>query len=133
MELSAVGRSPQTPELWVICLCAQWCGTCREYRAVFDAQAQAHPDMHCVWVDVEDEPDLVGDLDVETFPTLLVGRVGAAGAALDFAGPLLPQPAILERLLAQVVAAPIAASAVPPGGDPEALAVLRRVAVHRRL
>ena len=28
---------------WAVCLCAGWCGTCRDYRALFDALAQAHP------------------------------------------------------------------------------------------
>ena len=27
----------QPPILDVVCLCAEWCGTCRDYRATFDA------------------------------------------------------------------------------------------------
>ena len=79
----------------VVCLCAQWCDTCRDYRAVFDAVGGAHPQLNFVWVDIEDQSDLVGDVDVETFPTLLI----ADGPALRFFGPLTPQPQTLTRLL----------------------------------
>ena len=79
----------------VVCLCAQWCDTCRDYRAVFDAVGRAHPQQDFVWVDIEDQSDLVGDVEVETFPTLLI----ADGPALRFFGPLTPQPQTLARLL----------------------------------
>ena len=75
-----------TPQLWVYCLCAQWCGTCREYRAAFQTVAQAARErwgdrIHCVWVDVEDEADLVDPIDVEDFPTLLIASGGQARGA----------------------------------------------------
>ena len=91
---------------WVVCLCAQWCGTCREYRPLFDGLARAHPDVRFVWVDIEDDAGLVGDLDVETFPTLLL----ADGNHARFLGPLLPQAGVLARMLASLQAAgPVAA------------------------
>ena len=80
---------------WVVCLCAQWCGTCRDYRAVFDQLARAHPAVRFVWIDIEDDAEVAGDLDVETFPTLLI----ADGQVARFLGPLLPQAAVLSRLL----------------------------------
>ena len=80
---------------WVVCLCAQWCGTCRDYRAVFDQLARAHPSVRFVWIDIEDDAEVAGDLDVETFPTLLL----ADGQVARFLGPLLPQAAVLSRLL----------------------------------
>ena len=73
------------------CLCASWCGVCRDYRAVFDALALEHPQARFVWVDVEDEEDVAGELDVETFPTLLL----ADGLHARFLGPLLPQGGVL--------------------------------------
>lgn len=85
---------PRTP-LTVICLCADWCGTCRDYRPVFDALQAALPVHGFVWVDIEDEADGVGDLDIETFPTLVV----SAGDRLLFAGPVLPRQADGQRLL----------------------------------
>ncbi len=86
---------------WAVCLCAAWCGTCGIYRPLFDGLARAHPDVRFEWVDIEDESDLVGDLDVETFPTLLI----ADGRRALFLGPLLPQAPVLARLLASLQAA----------------------------
>ncbi|EJE50606.1 thioredoxin domain-containing protein [Acidovorax sp. CF316] len=85
---------------WAVCLCADWCGTCRDYRAIFDTLAQAHPGVRFEWVDIEDESELAGDLDVETFPTLLI----ADGASVRFLGPLLPQAPVLARLLSSLQA-----------------------------
>ena len=38
---------------WAVCLCANWCGTCRDYRPLFDDLARAHPQMRFVWVDMK--------------------------------------------------------------------------------
>ncbi|HKX95124.1 MAG TPA: thioredoxin domain-containing protein [Methylibium sp.] len=84
------------PEGWLVaCLCAAWCGTCNEYRAVFAAQAAARPELRFVWVDIEDESDALApfDLDIENFPTVLVAR----GDELRFLGTLLPHAATLAR------------------------------------
>lgn len=51
------------------------------------------------WIDIEDEADLVDDLDIETFPTVVVYDA----RQLHFAGPLTPQPETLRRLLASLV------------------------------
>ena len=83
-------------EGWVVaCLCAAWCGTCSSYRAAFDGLAARHPDKTFVWIDVEDQADVVGDLDVENFPTLLVQR----GDAVAFFGTMLPDPKVADRLI----------------------------------
>ena len=83
----------------MVCLCADWCRACNDYRGVFsrmaDEMAETYPDSRFVWIDVEDQADLVGDLDIETFPTLLVGN----GEGLHFIGAVTPQPEVLSRLL----------------------------------
>jgi thioredoxin-like negative regulator of GroEL len=91
-----------TPEpLLVACLCAQWCRTCDSYRdtllAVRAAMAIGHPDaaLRFVWVDIEDESELVGDLDIEDFPTILLAR----GDQVLFFGPVLPHAQTLDRLV----------------------------------
>jgi hypothetical protein len=83
---------------WVVALCAEWCNVCREWRAAFTEVAGSRSDMHFAWVDVEDEADAIGDVDIETFPTILVGR----GSEALFLGPVQPQPAQLSRLLASL-------------------------------
>jgi thiol-disulfide isomerase/thioredoxin len=83
-------------ERWVVaCLCAAWCGTCASYRAAFDSVAARHPDKLFVWIDVEDQADVVGDLDVENFPTLLIQR----DDVVAFFGTMLPDPALADRLV----------------------------------
>jgi len=81
--------------LTVACLCAAWCGTCSSYRATFEALALLHPDKTFVWIDIEDQADFVGDLDVDNFPTLLLQR----GDTVAFFGTMLPDGAVAERLL----------------------------------
>lgn len=93
--------SPTVPaHWWVVCLCAAWCGTCGQYRPLFEALARVHPGVRFEWVDIEDESDVAGDLDVETFPTLLISD----GQRPLFLGPLLPQAPVLARLLASLQA-----------------------------
>ncbi|MEX8194471.1 thioredoxin family protein [Comamonas guangdongensis] len=82
-------------EWLVVCLCAAWCGTCKEYQQPFEQLAAQFPQMRFVWLDVEDREDVAGDLDVETFPTVLV----AEGQRARFLGPVLPQTAVLARML----------------------------------
>lgn len=81
----------------VACLCAAWCRTCESYREVFEAACAELPQagLHVRWIDIEDEADLIGDLDIETFPTLLI----ADDEQVRFAGPLTPQPETLRRVL----------------------------------
>jgi thiol-disulfide isomerase/thioredoxin len=79
----------------VVCLCAAWCGTCREYEATFAELQQALPGHRYRWIDIEDEADFIGDVDVETFPTLLVAWQGQ----VMFAGPVLPRLGDAQRLV----------------------------------
>ena len=109
---------------WAVCLCAGWCGTCRDYRPLFEALAIAHPGVRFEWLDIEDESDIAGDLDVETFPTLLIGQ----GTTVRFLGPLLPQAPVLGRLLTSLQAAPHGPVAV----DAEAQRVFDRLRVARQ-
>lgn len=83
-------------DAWTVaCLCAAWCGTCSSYRAGFEQLAARHPDKHFLWIDIEDQADLVGELDVENFPTLLLQR----GDTVAFFGTMLPDPAVADRLI----------------------------------
>ena len=91
-------NSPQAlPEvvLDVACLCAAWCRTCDEYAEVFRQLQQALPGHRYRWIDIEDEAELIGEVDVETFPTLLLAHEGRVW----FAGPVLPRLGDAQRLL----------------------------------
>ena len=123
--MSTVTYSPH-PALLVACLCAQWCGTCGEYRHVF-AQLQAEfPDCHFVWIDIEDEADVVDPIEVENFPTLLI----AAGGQARFFGTVTPHLETARRLIqAQLNAGSSAAvpTSVPTGVATDVTQLLGRL------
>ena len=109
---------------WLVaCLCAQWCGTCRDYREVFEALAREQPALRCVWVDIEDDSDALAplDLDIENFPTVLVAR----GAELRFFGTLLPHAATLARTLEAARGAALVA--LPPAQADALVATVRAI------
>jgi len=91
------------PPVCIVCLCAAWCRLCDDYRPLFDrmsAELRAQvPDLHARWIDIEDEADLVGDLDIETFPTLVI----AGPDGVRFAGPLTPHEETLRRLVMHTI------------------------------
>ena len=84
---------------WVVCLCAEWCGVCREWRDAFSQAAASHPQFRFAWVDVEDEAEAMGDVDIETFPTVLIAHENRP----LFFGPILPSAAQLTRLIASLL------------------------------
>jgi len=81
--------------LTVVCLCAQWCGTCNTYRATFEQMRSEFPLLQWRWIDIEDEAELVDPVDVENFPTVLIGQ----GEQLRFFGTITPHAETLRRLV----------------------------------
>ena len=77
------------------CLCALWCGTCGSYRATFEELAARHPDTVFVWIDIEDQADVVGDLDIDNFPTLLIQHEDHVA----FFGTVLPDGGLAHRMV----------------------------------
>ena len=82
-------------QAFVACLCAAWCRTCDDFRPAIEDWARQRADVSVVWLDVEDDADLVGDIEVENFPTLLIQRDGA----VRFFGPIPPRvsPSVRSR------------------------------------
>ena len=109
---STAGEATE-PTWWVACLCAAWCGVCREWLPQFKAQAQAHPHMRFAWVDVEDEDEAMGEVDIETFPTLLVGR----GESVMYLAPIPPLGTQFIRLIARLQAQQAPDPGVPADAD----------------
>lgn len=70
--------------LQVVCLCAAWCGVCRDYAAPFGQVALAFG-----------EQARFTQLDIENFPTLLIAR----GAKVLFFGTITPHTQTLTRLV----------------------------------
>lgn len=86
---------PVEREFLVVCLCAAWCGTCREYETGFRELEAQYPEVGFLWVDIEDENSGVEDWDIENFPTLLIQR----NELVLFFGPMLPNQRILAQTL----------------------------------
>ncbi len=74
---------------------ASWCGPCRQFAPIYEAAAQANPDVFFGSVDTEAEPGLAAAAQITSIPTLMAFKEGVlvyrqAGA--------LPAPA-LDQLL----------------------------------
>jgi len=91
------------PELVVVCYCAAWCKTCTAYQPLFTALSQDYPHYAFVWVDVEENEELLGDADVEDFPTLLL----QSSRGTLFFGSVLPHIEHLQRLVDHAAEMPV--------------------------
>ena len=77
---------------------ASWCGPCRQFAPVFEAAAEANPDIVFGKIDTEAEPQLSASLQIMSIPTLMAFRDGI----LVFSQPgALPGP-VLDDLIGQV-------------------------------
>lgn len=91
-QIAALAQS----EAWVVaCLCAAWCDVCTAYRPEFDLLAARQTDTVFVWIDIEDQADLMGDIDIENFPTILIQRADRVA----FFGTMQPSISQLERMV----------------------------------
>ncbi len=112
--------TPPQP-LVLACLCAAWCRLCDGYAQTVSEVTAKFPSVQLLWIDIEDEAELIGELDIETFPTLVL----VSATQLLFAGALQPQPETLRRLIASGVQGQVV------GGDLAAFAELA-AALRRR-
>ncbi|MEY2890470.1 MAG: hypothetical protein RJA98_378 [Pseudomonadota bacterium] len=101
----------------VACLCAAWCGTCNQYRTLFDTLAAEFAGQAVFrWADIEDHADALGDaLDVEDFPTLLIA--GGDNCAVFF-GPVLPHAQTARQLIQRALRGELPAAACEPPNLP---------------
>ena len=88
-------NAPSSAPLLVACLCAQWCGTCKDYAPLFASLQREFPAAVFRWIDIEDQAELVDPIEVENFPTILI----ASGDQARFFGPVMPHLETIRRLI----------------------------------
>lgn len=77
---------------------ATWCGPCRAFAPIYEAAAEANPDVVFGKVDTQAQPQLAAAFSIRSIPTLMVFRENT----LVFAQPGMLPKAALEDLLRQV-------------------------------
>jgi len=92
-EVAAAFADPR--RLIVVSLCADWCDTCKQFRATLENIATERPHATFLWLDIEDDSAVAGDIDVENFPTLAIYR----GDRVVHFGVSLPQQGTVARLI----------------------------------
>ncbi len=68
---------------------AEWCGPCKQFGPVFEAAAEANPDITFGKVDTEAEQQLAAQAGISSIPTLMLFRDGVL--LFNQAGALPPQ------------------------------------------
>jgi thioredoxin 1 len=77
---------------------APWCGPCRAFGPIFEAVAEAHPEITFAKVNTQEQEQLAAAVGISSIPTLMAFRDGI----LVYAQPgMVPAPA-LEELIRRV-------------------------------
>ena len=76
---------------------ASWCGPCRQFAPVYEAAAEANPDIVFGSVNTETEQGLAAAAQVRSIPTLMAFKDGVL--VFNQAG-ALPAPALVEVIAA---------------------------------
>ena len=53
---------------------AAWCGPCRTFAPVYERVSERNPDLVFGKVDTEAEPELAGEFQIRSIPTLMIVR-----------------------------------------------------------
>lgn len=86
----------------IVCLCAEWCAVCRDFKPAYRTLAQEHPESAFAYLDIEDDEAFIGTLELDDFPTLAVFR----GDALVHFGVVKARRDSIVRLLRTLESSP---------------------------
>lgn len=77
---------------------ASWCGPCKAFAPIFEAAAEANPDITFLKVNTEEQQELAAYFQIRSIPTLMAFRE----QIIVFSQPgMLPESAI-KQLISQV-------------------------------
>lgn len=62
------GKIEEPGAIKILVVCADWCSVCRDYRATLSD----FPEFDINWIDINDFESLTDELEVETFPTVII-------------------------------------------------------------
>ncbi len=77
---------------------ADWCGPCKMFAPVFEAESNEHDDIVFAKVDTEAQPELGGAMGISSIPTIMAFREGVM--VFNQSGAL--PPAMLKDLISQL-------------------------------
>ncbi|HFS6716403.1 TPA: thioredoxin family protein [Proteus mirabilis] len=70
----------------VISFCASWCNNCESWKDTFTLLSEKFIDDCFIWIDIDEYPELVSEIDLDIIPVLLIQKK----EDIHFLGPIRP-------------------------------------------
>lgn len=70
----------------VVSFCASWCNNCKSWKDTFTLLSEKFIDDCFIWIDIDEYPELVSEIDLDIIPVLLIQKKDD----IHFLGPIRP-------------------------------------------